>query len=184
MTSPFSSLSLFFSILSFIHPLYKHVKEMRTTLFVTGFNARTRARNLAYEFERYGRLVRCDIPAPRGYSSKPYAFVEFENTRDAEDAFTEMHGRNIEGYTLAVQWARIPRHNDNRRLNKFNNNSTNSLSRSRSPYRRERSISPQRGRSPPLYNNSSPSHNRLRSRSRSPSNYNRRRSYSRSPTEN
>ncbi|KAI8883611.1 RNA-binding domain-containing protein [Backusella circina FSU 941] len=79
---------------------------MRTTLFVAGFGERTRARDLAYEFERYGRLVRCDIPAPKPYAAKVYAFVEFEDPRDAEDAFNEMHGRRIDGYTISVQWAR------------------------------------------------------------------------------
>ncbi|RCI01882.1 hypothetical protein CU098_010956 [Rhizopus stolonifer] len=77
--------------------------KSRTTLFVSGFDAKTRARNLAYEFERYGRLVRLDIPAPKSYNSKPYAFVEFEENQDAEDAFQEMHGRTIDGYTLNIQ---------------------------------------------------------------------------------
>ncbi|KAI8879635.1 hypothetical protein K501DRAFT_153839, partial [Backusella circina FSU 941] len=79
---------------------------MRTTLFVAGFGSRIRARDLAYEFERYGRLVRCDIPAPKTYHAKLYAFVEYEDPHDAEDAFNEMHGRRIEGNTISVQWAR------------------------------------------------------------------------------
>ncbi|KAI8329246.1 hypothetical protein BC941DRAFT_443440 [Chlamydoabsidia padenii] len=101
---------------------------MRTTLFVAGFGSRTRARDLAYEFERYGRLVRCDIPAPKSFSAKPYAFVEFEDPRDAEDSFNEMHGRRIDGYTISVQWAR--------------NAPSSSWRFDRSPRRRPRSPSP------------------------------------------
>ncbi|CDS12457.1 hypothetical protein LRAMOSA04651 [Lichtheimia ramosa] len=77
---------------------------MKTTLFVAGFGPRTRARNLACEFERYGRLVRCDIPAPKSAKSRHFAFVEFEDTRDAEEAYNKMHGRRING--SPISWAR------------------------------------------------------------------------------
>ncbi|KAL5498314.1 hypothetical protein ACEPAH_2456 [Sanghuangporus vaninii] len=110
----------------------------RTILYIRGFHASTRARDLAYEFERYGPLIRCDIPAPRGHGpgASPYAFIEFRSSRDASAAFDDMHGRYFEGSRLTVEWAkRLP----------------SSMWRSgRSPRRggryRDRSRSPRRGR--------------------------------------
>ncbi|KAI8052862.1 hypothetical protein BDF22DRAFT_776249 [Syncephalis plumigaleata] len=138
----------------------------RRTLFVTGFHPDTRARDLAYEFERYGRLIRCDIPAPKGPRSRPFAFVEFEESSWADDAYHDMHGRRFEGYPLDIQWAKHtpssqwrsgPRGRYGRRG-----------SRSRSPYGR-------RSRSPPRYRRSISPASRSRSRS-----YSRGRSLSRS----
>ncbi|KAI0313476.1 hypothetical protein OF83DRAFT_1141168 [Amylostereum chailletii] len=83
---------------------------MPRILFVSGFHPATRARDLAHEFERYGPLVRCDVPAPRNphTHSNPYAFVEFRSSRDADDAHYEMHGQHFEGARLRVQWAKNP----------------------------------------------------------------------------
>ncbi|KAL1741648.1 hypothetical protein HDZ31DRAFT_84698 [Schizophyllum fasciatum] len=83
---------------------------MPRILYVRNFHPATRARDLAYEFERFGPLVRCDVPAPRNprATATPYAFVEFRSDRDAEDAYYDMHDRNFEGYRLEVQWAKNP----------------------------------------------------------------------------
>ncbi|KAI0692317.1 hypothetical protein BC835DRAFT_1357620 [Cytidiella melzeri] len=83
---------------------------MPRILFVSGFHPATRARDLAHEFERYGALIRCDVPAPRNPNahSNPYAFVEFRSTRDAEDAYYDMHGRIFEGSRISIQWAKNP----------------------------------------------------------------------------
>ncbi|KAJ3413559.1 hypothetical protein HDV05_007860 [Chytridiales sp. JEL 0842] len=124
----------------------------QTTLFVAGFSSRTRARDLAYEFERFGRLIRCDIPAPKTSQSKPYAFVEYEDYRDAEDAYYDMQGRRFDGYSLTIQWAKnTPSRSwryDGGRSGRSRSRSPprRSSHKSRSPRRRSRSVSRDRTR--------------------------------------
>ncbi|KAJ3128054.1 hypothetical protein HK098_005266 [Nowakowskiella sp. JEL0407] len=134
----------------------------RTTLFVAGIPSRTRARDLAKEFERFGRLVRCDIPAPKSFQARPYAFVEFEDPRDAEDAYDTMQGKNFDGYPLNVQWAKQP---PNRSWRYEGDERRDRGGRDLRDYR-ERSYSPRR--------------NGDRRRSRSPPRRERRRSRSKS----
>lgn len=68
---------------------------MPRILFVSGFHPATRARDLAFEFERYalssffleasdkrntlrfGPLIRCDVPAPRNPSAHSNPYVLF-----------------------------------------------------------------------------------------------------------
>ncbi|GJJ70013.1 hypothetical protein EMPS_02362 [Entomortierella parvispora] len=136
------------------------MSRRQTTLFVSGFSHRTRARDLAYEFERYGPLIRCDIPAPRNDSAKPYAFVEFEDDRDARDAYHEMKDVRFEGYRLEVQFAK--------------NAPSASWRYERGGSRRSRSP-PRRGRTPPRRRSPSPPRRRSVSpRGRSPSPRDRR----------
>ncbi|KAF9283141.1 hypothetical protein BGZ68_005531 [Mortierella alpina] len=112
------------------------------TLHVSGFSQRSRARDLAYEFERFGPLVRCDIPAPRDSSSRPYAFVEYEDDRDARDAYNEMKDTRFDGYRLNVQFAKNPPSSS------WRYERGGGRKRSRSPARRGRSPPRRRSRSP------------------------------------
>ncbi|KAL2687529.1 hypothetical protein Neosp_005090 [[Neocosmospora] mangrovei] len=83
-----------------------------TTLYVTGFSHGTRARDLAYEFERYVNLVHAHAHAAHvlSFSREPtFAFVEYEDRRDADDAYHEMHNKRIgRDDILKIEWARTP----------------------------------------------------------------------------
>ncbi|KAN0065509.1 hypothetical protein ACQY0O_001346 [Thecaphora frezii] len=79
---------------------------LATSSRAPGFPPTMRARDLAYEFERMGRLVRCDIPALRSPNATPYAFVEYEDPRDAEAAHHDMHGMRFGRYALSIQFAK------------------------------------------------------------------------------
>lgn len=79
----------------------------RRILYVTGLDPDTRAKDVGREFERCGPLVRCDIPHPvSGGGSRSrsiFAFVEFDDWRDAQDAYETMHNRRTPFGRLQVE---------------------------------------------------------------------------------
>jgi len=85
---------LFYLSLALYIPLYPRIKDDESNIGLYS----------------YGRLVHCDIPAPRTAASRlRFAFVEYESRRDADDAYHEMHNKRI-GHDdlLKIEWARTP----------------------------------------------------------------------------
>eukprot|EP00160_Parvularia_atlantis_P013675 Unigene2977_Nuclearia_a/m.9157 Unigene2977_Nuclearia_a/g.9157 ORF Unigene2977_Nuclearia_a/g.9157 Unigene2977_Nuclearia_a/m.9157 type:complete len:115 (+) Unigene2977_Nuclearia_a:18-362(+) len=77
-------------------------RDRRTTLYVAGIGADLEANEVRREFERFGRIVRCDTPyTARG--PKGFCFVEYEDERDAEDALRAMENGRIGHIRLNVQ---------------------------------------------------------------------------------
>jgi RNA recognition motif-containing protein len=68
-------------------------------LFVGRLPSDVRQRELEDLFDKYGKILRCDIKSS-------YAFVEFEDSRDAEDAVKEMDGYRLSGRPIVVEWAK------------------------------------------------------------------------------
>jgi len=147
----------------------------------------TRARDLEDAFGKYGRIVRCDV-------KRGFAFVEFEDDRDGDDALRELDGTEILGYRVVVEWAKGRRRGPSAFLHKerdkcfrcgreghwardCHNSPTRGHRRSstsRSPRRRHYSRSPKRrhhSRSPrrhKRHHSRSRSHSRSHSSSHSP----------------
>ncbi|KAK0600647.1 hypothetical protein LWI29_017055 [Acer saccharum] len=73
------------------------------TIYVGNLPGDTRMREVEDLFYKYGPIVDIDLkipPRPPGY-----AFVEFEDYRDAEDAIYGRDGYNFDGYRLRVELA-------------------------------------------------------------------------------
>jgi len=140
---------------------------------ITGrISPETRARDLEDVFGKYGRIIRCDV-------KRGFAFVEFEDDRDGDDALKELDGSEILGHRVVVEWAKGRRRGPSERDKCFRcgreghwaRDCHNTPSRgrrrssSRSPRRRHYSHSPRRRH----HSRSPKRHKRHYSRSRSPS---------------
>jgi len=99
--------------------------------------AHTHARIFSFRFRAPSSSAPFDLASSPNESStsldyRSYAFVEFRSTRDAEDAYYDMHGRMFEGSRLGIQWAKNPP------------SSVWRINRRSPPPRRDRSRSPRR----------------------------------------
>ncbi|XP_073150676.1 serine/arginine-rich splicing factor RS2Z32-like isoform X1 [Henckelia pumila] len=74
-----------------------------TRLYVGHLSSRTRSRDLEHVFSRYGRVRDVDM-------KRDYAFVEFNDPRDADDARYNLDGRDVDGRRIIVEFAKgVPR---------------------------------------------------------------------------
>ncbi|KAL6528737.1 hypothetical protein OROMI_029382 [Orobanche minor] len=99
-----------------------------TRLYVGHLSSRTRSRDLEHIFSRYGRcskllpdlvsmVGRLDLPDMvvnvRDVDMKrDYAFIEFSDPRDADDARYKLDGKDVDGRHITVEFARGWFHGD------------------------------------------------------------------------
>ncbi|CAB4399300.1 hypothetical protein RhiirA5_363944 [Rhizophagus irregularis] len=118
-------------------------------LFIGRLSLDTHPRDLEHIFDKYGRLNRLEV-------KRGYAFVEYQDERDASDAMKETDGLRVRGNRIVVEWAknggRKPAENQCFKCGREGHwakdcrSSRRERRRSRSPRRRSRSRS--RSRSP------------------------------------
>ncbi|KNC77044.1 hypothetical protein, variant [Sphaeroforma arctica JP610] len=171
----------------YISPEEEDALRHTTSLYVGGIPYRWREREVEDMFDRYGRIASLTVTYDRETGqNKGFAFVTFEDRRDAEDAFDDLQGENIDGRRIRLDWDAGLR--NKARSGRFDGGGRGGGSR-RDERRRSRSRSRSRGRgrdrrrSPSYSRSRSPRRDRSRgrksvSRSRSRS---KSRSRSRSP---
>jgi len=69
------------------------------SLWIGRISSDTRTKDLEDLFGKYGRILRCDV-------KRGFAFVEFQDDRDAEDALRDLDGYDLLGHRIVVEWAR------------------------------------------------------------------------------
>jgi len=72
---------------------------MSTRIYIGKLGSRTREADLEDAFTKFGKIVKIDLKAG-------YAFIEFEDARDADDAVHEMDNRPIDGERVIVEHAK------------------------------------------------------------------------------
>jgi len=68
-------------------------------LFVGHLSRETTNRDLEQKFKEYGAITRCDL-------KQGYGFIEYQDSRDAEDAIKGAHNASFLGNKIVVEWAK------------------------------------------------------------------------------
>ncbi|KAI9341538.1 hypothetical protein DFJ73DRAFT_778831 [Zopfochytrium polystomum] len=71
-----------------------------TKLYVGHLPRNFPRRDLEDIFSKYGRILSCEI------KQGGFAFIEFQDTRDAEDAISALDGYRLDGERITVEWSR------------------------------------------------------------------------------
>ncbi|XP_060948198.1 serine/arginine-rich splicing factor 10-like isoform X2 [Limanda limanda] len=138
----------------------RHMRPPSTSLFVRNIGDESRPEDLRREFGRYGPIVDVYIPLDF-YTRRPrgFAYIQFEDVRDAEDALHSLDRKWVGGRQIEIQFAQGDRKTPNQmktkerpspgrssRYDDYDRDSRRRRSRSRS-YDRSRGRMNGRGRS-------------------------------------
>ncbi|XP_070767512.1 serine/arginine-rich splicing factor 10 isoform X3 [Enoplosus armatus] len=171
----------------------RYLRPPNTSLFVRNIADDSRPEDLRREFGRYGPIVDVYIPLDfHTRRTRGFAYIQFEDVRDAEDALHNLDRKWVCGRQIEIQFAQGDRKTPNQMKAK-ERHSPRSFSRydddrdSRRRRSRSRSYDRHRSRSPPYERrprrSESPRDSRSYSRHRrSRSHENDNRSVSRSPS--
>ncbi|CAN6542539.1 unnamed protein product [Malus baccata var. baccata] len=102
------------------------------TIYVGNLPGDIRMREVEDLFLKYGPIVDIDLKIPP--RSPGYAFVEYEDPRDADDAIYGRDGYNFDGFRLRVKLAHGGRHFSSHRSSSYNHSSNNRGASRRSDY--------------------------------------------------
>jgi arginine/serine-rich splicing factor 4/5/6 len=73
-------------------------KERNLQIFIAKLNPRVREKDLEHSFSKYGSIKHILIKSG-------YAFIEYDNYKDAERAVRHMDGKTLEGQRIVVEHA-------------------------------------------------------------------------------
>ncbi|XP_023254400.1 serine/arginine-rich splicing factor 10-like [Seriola lalandi dorsalis] len=143
------------------------MRPPNTSLFVRNIADESRPEDLRREFGRYGPIVDVYIPLDF-YTRQPrgFAYIQFEDVRDAEDALHSLDRKWVCGRQIEIQFAQ----GDRKTPNQMKAKERHSPGRSSryDDYDRDGRRRRSRSRSYDRYRSRSPSYDRRRRRSESP----------------
>ncbi|KAM9436832.1 uncharacterized protein srsf10a [Clarias gariepinus] len=97
----------------------RYLRPPNTSLFIRNISDESRPEDLRREFGRYGPIVDVYIPVDF-YSRRPrgFAYIQFEDVRDAEDALHNLDRKWVCGRQIEIQFAQGDRKTPNQMRSK------------------------------------------------------------------